>query len=183
MQKAHKIGLKIDNYALSHLLGILNNNIALCANELDKLAILNMQITSKDIDKLVYSSSSVATNDLLIDLFEKKAIKETIKKVLEMGEDEFSILRATQYFVTQLFLYQSYIYLNGNLDSKAILGFKLPQDVENRYYRLANSISSQSISNILEYLLDIEILIKKSTPIQREALIFTTLLKIADGDI
>lgn len=177
-QKAQKIHLEIDSYALSHLLNILNNDIALCANELDKLAILNMKITSKDIDKLVYSSSSVATNDLLIDLFEKKSIKETIQKVLEMGEDVFSILRATQYFVTQLFLYHSYIQLHGNLDSQAILGFKLPKEVENRYYKLATNITAQSISNILEYLLDREILIKKSSPIQREALIFTTLLEI-----
>jgi len=179
-QKAQKIGLDIDNYALSHLLNLLDNDVGLCANELDKLAILSMKITSKDIDKLVYSSSSVATNDLLIDLFEKKEIKETIKKVLEVGEDELSILRATEYFVTQLFLYQSYIILHGNLDSQAILGFRLPKHIEAQYYRLATKISPKSLSKILQHLLDIDIIVKKSTSIQREALIFTSLFRIGE---
>jgi len=39
-KKAHNIGLDIDHYALQHLMLLLNNNLALCANELGKLAIL-----------------------------------------------------------------------------------------------------------------------------------------------
>jgi len=179
-KKAENIKLNIDNYALSHLLNLLNNDISLSANELDKLAILDMEITSKDIDRLVYSSSSMATDDLLISLFENRDVKDNIQKVLEMGEDEFSILRATQYFVTQLFLYQSYIRIHGKLDTQAILGFRLPKHIENRYYKLSTNITPIAISNILEYLLKIEILLKKTTPIQREALIFTTLLKIGE---
>jgi DNA polymerase-3 subunit delta len=46
-QKAQAIRLDIDNYALQHLMLILNNNIALCANELEKLAILETKITGK----------------------------------------------------------------------------------------------------------------------------------------
>ena len=178
-KKSQSINLHIDNYALSHLLNILNNDISLCANELDKLAILDMEVTSKDIDRLVYSSSSVATDDLLISLFEKQDVQDNIQRVLEMGEDEFSILRATQYFTTQLFLYQSYIRIHGNLDTQAVLGFRLPKQIENRYYKLATSITPASISNILEYLLEIEILLKKSPPIQREALIFSTLIELS----
>lgn len=56
-QKAQHIQLDIDHYALQHLMLILNNNLALCANELDKLAILDIKVTSKDIDKLVYSTT------------------------------------------------------------------------------------------------------------------------------
>ena len=52
-QKAMKIGLDIDHYALQHLMLLLNNNLALCANELNKLAILGMKVSSKDVDRLV----------------------------------------------------------------------------------------------------------------------------------
>jgi len=68
-QKAQKIQLDIDHYALQHLMLILNNNLALCANELDKLAILGTKVTGKDIDRLVYSTAPLATEQLLIDLF------------------------------------------------------------------------------------------------------------------
>ncbi|TET89871.1 MAG: hypothetical protein E3J96_01185, partial [Sulfurovum sp.] len=112
-QKAQKIQLDIDHYALQHLMLLLNNNLALCSNELDKLAILGIKVTSKDIDRLVYSTAPLATEQLLIDLFNKKPITATITKLLDLGEDEASLLRSTQYFVNQIFLFHAYIKLNG----------------------------------------------------------------------
>ena len=81
-QKAQAIHLDIDHYALQHLMLVLNNNLALCANELDKLAILGTKVTGKDIDRLVYSTAPLATEQLLIDLFNKKPITEMISKLL-----------------------------------------------------------------------------------------------------
>ena len=125
-QKAQQIGLDIDHFALQHLMLVLNNNLSLCANELEKLAILGTKVTSKDIDRLVYSTAPLAVEQLLIDLFRKKPITETITRLLELGEDEASILRTTQYFVNQIFLFHAYIKLHGQVDSAAILGYKLP---------------------------------------------------------
>ncbi|MGC9351454.1 MAG: DNA polymerase III subunit delta, partial [Sulfurovum sp.] len=75
----------------------------------DKLAILDTKVTSKDIDRLVYSTAPLAIEQLLIELFQKKPITDTITRLLELGEDEASILRATQYFVNQIFLFHAYI--------------------------------------------------------------------------
>jgi len=60
-KKAKNIGLEIDYFALQHLMLVLNNNLALCANELNKLALLEGKVTSKDIDRLVYSTAPMAT--------------------------------------------------------------------------------------------------------------------------
>ena len=136
-QKAQQIQLDIDHYALQHLMLLLNNNLALCANELDKLAILGMKVTSKDIDKLVYSTAPLATEQLLIDLFNKKPITATITKLLDLGEDEASLLRSTQYFVNQIFLFHAYIKLHGHVDSAAIIGYKLPKQIEEQKAQLA----------------------------------------------
>jgi DNA polymerase-3 subunit delta len=106
-QKSMNIGLDIDHYALQHLMLLLNNNLALCVNELDKLAILGIKVTSKDIDKLVYSTAPLAIEQLLIRLFAKEEITQTITKLLDLGEDEASILRSTQYFVNQIFLFHA----------------------------------------------------------------------------
>ncbi|CAA6802616.1 MAG: FIG00469794: hypothetical protein [uncultured Sulfurovum sp.] len=177
-KKAHAIGLDIDHFALQHLMLILNNNIALCANELNKLAILDGKVSSKDIDRLVYSTAPLATEQLLIELFEKKPIVATMTKLLELGEDEFSILRSTQFFVNQIFLFHAFMKLNGHIDSKAILGYKLPKPIEDKKGNLALRVKSTSLLKIFEYLLEIELEIKKAPPANRELLLYGAFIKI-----
>lgn len=177
-QKAQQIRLDIDHYALQHLMLVLNNNLALCANELDKLAILDMKVTSKDIDRLVYSTAPLATEQLLIDLFNKKAITPTITKLLDLGEDEASLLRSTQYFVNQIFLFHAYIKLHGHVDSAAILGYKLPKQIEEQKAQLALRVKSAALLKIFEHLLESELLIKKASATQKEVLLYSTLIKL-----
>ena len=177
-QKSQKIGLDIDHYALQHLMLVLNNNLALCANELDKLAILGTKITGKDIDRLVYSTAPLATEQLLIDLFNKKPITDTITKLLDIGEDEAAILRATQYFVNQIFLFHAYIKLNGHVDSAAILGYKLPKQIEEQKAQLALKVKSASLLKIFEHLLESELTIKKAPNTQKEVLLYSMLIKL-----
>jgi DNA polymerase-3 subunit delta len=177
-QKAQAIRLDIDHYALQHLMLILNNNIALCANELDKLAILGTKITGKDIDRLVYSTAPLAIEQLLIELFNKKPITQTITKLLDIGEDELSLLRSTQYFVNQLFLFHAYVKIHGQVDSSAILGYKLPKQIEEQKAQLALSIKSASLLKIFEHLLESELAIKETSKIQKEVLIYSMLIKL-----
>lgn len=177
-QKAQQIRLDIDHYALQHLMLVLNNNLALCANELEKLAILGGKVTGKDIDRLVYSTAPLATEQLLIDLFNKKAITETISRLLEIGEDEAAILRATQYFVNQIFLFHAYIKLNGHVDSAAILGYKLPKQIEEQKAQLALRVKSASLLKIFEHLLESELAIKKAPATQKEVLLYSMLIKL-----
>jgi len=177
-QKAQKIQLDIDHYALQHLMLLLNNNLALCANELDKLAILGIKITSKDIDKLVYSTAPLATEQLLIRLFNKEDITDTITKLLDLGEDEASLLRSTQYFINQIFLFHAYIKLNGHVDSAAILGYKLPKQIEDQKAQLALRVKSSALLKIFEHLLESEIAMKKAPATQREVLLYSMLIKI-----
>ena len=177
-QKAQQIGLDIDPYALQHLMLLLNNNMALCSNELEKLAILGTKVTSKDIDRLVYSTAPLATEQLLIDLFNKKPVTTTITKLLDLGENENELLRSTQYFVNQIFLFHAYIKLHGHVDSAAILGYKLPKQIEEQKAQLALRVKSASLLKIFEHLLESEITMKKVPAAQREVLLYSMLIKI-----
>lgn len=177
-QKAQQIHLDIDHYALQHLMLLLNNNLALCANELDKLAILGMKVTSKDIDNLVYSTAPLATEQLLIDLFNRKPITDTITKLLDLGEDEASLLRSTQYFVNQIFLFHAYIKLHGHVDSAAILGYKLPKHIEEQKAQLALRVKSAALLKIFEHLLESEIRIKQAPATQKEVMLYSMLIKL-----
>jgi len=177
-KKAQTIGLQIDHYALQHLMLLLNNNLALCANELNKLAILEGEVTSKDIDRLVYSTAPLATEQLLIELFEKKPIVETMSRLLELGEDEFSILRSTQFFVNQIFLFNAYMKLHGHVDSKAILGYKLPKNIEEQKASLALRVKSPAILKMFEHLLEVELQMKTTPATNRELLLYGAFIRL-----
>ncbi len=177
-QKAAKLGLDIDHYALQHLMLLLNNNLALCANELEKLAILEEKVTSKDIDRLVYSTAPLAIESLLVDIFNKRPITNTISRLLELGEDEASILRATQYFINELFLINAYIKMHGQPDFKEIFGFLPPQFVRERKQQLALRVKAASLLKIYEHLLESEITMKQAPATQREVLLYSMLIKI-----
>lgn len=177
-KKSNHIGLEIDHYALQHLLMILNNNLALCANELNKLAILEGKVTLKDIDKLVYSTAPLAMEQLLIELFEKKPVVSTINRLIELGENEYAILRATQFFVNQIFLFHAYMKLNGVIDSKEILGYKLPKHIEEQKANLALKVKSQNLLKIFEHLLELELQLKSSSSMDKEALIYAGFIKL-----
>ncbi len=177
-QKSRELGLAIDSYALQHLFMLLNHNLALSINELEKLSILNREITTKDIDNLVYSTSSMQLDELMQDIFNKKDISKSLYKLLELGEDEFSILRAIEYFINQLFLFNAYVKLNGSVDSMAILGYRLPKHIESQRANMAIKIKSNTILKIYEYLLYSELELKDAKSINREPLIFGILIKI-----
>jgi len=177
-KKAKYIGLDIDYYALQHLLLLLNNDLTLSANELNKLAILNGKVTSKDIDRLVYSTSPVAMEGFLIELFEKKPIIDRLGKLFEIGEDEFSVLRSTQFFINQIFLFNSYMKIHGNIDSKAILGYKLPKHIEEQKVNLALRVQPKSILKIFELLLEVELNIKKTPSTNRELLLYGAFIRL-----
>ena len=177
-QRADALNMEIDDYALGHLLALLHNNLALADKELEKLAILQRPISHKEIDLLVYSTAPLAVESLLIDLFAKKPVTETITKLLDLGEDEFSILRATQFFVNQIFLFHAYIRLHGVADSKAILGYKLPRRVEEQKAALATRISPATWLKIYEHLLTSELQLKKSRSGSRETLLYGILIRM-----
>lgn len=177
-KKAKRLKLDIDNFALNHLLLIFNNNISLSANELDKLAILDRKITTKEIDRVVYSTSSMELEEFLYELFSKKEITQNLEKIIEMGEDSFALLRATQQFIYQLSLFHIYIKLNGNIDSSKILGYKLPKNIENRRGQFALKLNENLILEVSTYLLEMEIKLKETPIQQREALIYAVFIRL-----
>ncbi|HHO42500.1 MAG TPA: hypothetical protein ENN12_03980 [Epsilonproteobacteria bacterium] len=177
-KEALKLSLDIDNYAVGRLALLLENNLSLCKNELQKLTILDRPITAEDIDTLVYSTAPLRIEKLLTDVFQKKPIIPTITTLLALGEDENDLLRATQTFANQIFLFQAYIKLHGHLDISAILGYRPPKHIEEQKASLANKIKTPALLKILEYLLYSELAIKKAPNTQKEALLYTMFVTI-----
>ena len=68
--------------------------------------------------------------------------------------------------------------LNGHIDSKAILGYKLPKPIEDQKANLALRVKSPALLKIFEYLLEVELEIKKSPPANRELLLYGAFIRL-----
>ena len=178
-EKARRLGLQIDRYALEHLLMALNLNLALAANELEKLAILQGPVGAKEIDEHVFSLAPMAMDDFLLSLFSRRPIPEVVAKLHQLGEDEYAVLRAVEYFTAQLFLFHAYIKLHGAPDSAAILGYRLPKQLEQQRAQLAIKIPLPLFEKILDTLAEGELAMKAPAASgQKETLLLAILIKI-----
>ena len=176
---AQRLNIEIDRYAIEHLLISLNLNLSMAVNELEKLSILNVPISSKEIDEHIFSLAPMAVNEFLFSLFSKKPLRDVINQINQLGEDEFALLRQIQYFTNQLFLYHIYIKLHGTPNAKEILGFTPPKYVVDRYAQLAIKTPMDIFEKIFDTLAEGEIAIKTAgNSSQKETLLFSVLIKI-----
>jgi len=177
--EAKKLGIAIDRFAIEHLLMALNLNLSLAVNELRKLAILEGPIGAKEIDEHVFSLAPMAMDEFLLTLFSRRPLTEVLAKMQQLGEDEYAILRSLQYFVSQLFLFHAYIKLHGAPDSAAILGYRLPKQLEQQRSQLAVKISLPLFGKILDTLAEGELAMKRpAASTQKETLLLGILIKI-----
>ncbi|MDD3343687.1 MAG: DNA polymerase III subunit delta [Sulfurospirillaceae bacterium] len=178
MEEANKHALSISRYAMQHLYMVHMEDLSLCVNEFEKLALLGRDIQINDIDLHVYGLGTVTLDSFIAKLLDKKDIKEDIERMsLSDGHDEIKIINAIENYITQLFLFHAHIKLNGSFDAKAVLGYPLPP-------QLANQRSSQSIKldlmmykALLNLLLDAEFRLKKSSNLEKSAFLLSSLIK------
>ncbi len=178
MQEAQRLGVQLDGYSANHLIESQNGDLGLAFNELTKLQILGRPISSKDIDTLVYGVGEVKIDQFINHLLAKKDFRNELQHVLESGEDEIRIVTAISSFVTQLYLFYAHIKIHGIADSRAILGYKLPQKIEQERAQQSIKFKQHQYDAILNLLLENELKMKSSGGMDKEALLLATLIKL-----
>jgi len=177
LQIAQEKEVKIDKYTLSHLLKIHSGDVALAANEIEKFRIFEREVTTKDVDALVYGLGEINLDDFIKKLLDKKDFKEDIQNILEHGEDEIRILTALTSYLTQLYMFNIYIRVNGAPNALEILGYPAPKFVVEQKASLAIKIKPATYYKLHELLLDSELKMK-SAHIDKSAILFSTLIKL-----
>jgi len=178
-KRAQKIGLEIDNFALQHLFMIQNEDIALSANELEKLLLLDKKVEASDIDTHVYGMGTV-NMDSFIDNFLKGAdIKEDLRQLLEAGSsDEIRIINALQAYMVQLMMFRTYITVHGDYNAIEILGFPLPPALVKVRATQSTKIKLDVYQKLLSTLLEAEFQLKTATNLDKNTYLFSTLIKL-----
>lgn len=175
---AKEIQLQITNTAIAHLLRSQNFDLSLASNELSKLAVLGHPIHEKEIDEHVFPLAEVKLDQLIMALLEKKDFRENLHRLLETGENEIQIITAISNFITQLFLFHTYIKINGAIDSSAILGYRLPGFIEKERASLSIRFKLQTYEKLLDHLLSTELLLKSGGHKDAGAILLSALLKL-----
>ncbi len=160
--EAKMLNMKIELSALNHLYFMHKNDLALCVNDMRKLAVLNEPINTHLVDTHCFGIGAVNFEDFLHDLLSGKDISSDLSLLLEEGMNEIFLLNQVTSFVQQLFMISSYARAFGQPNPKEILGFIPPKNVWEKKSKLAINKKPEVFQEILEYLLNIELDFKSS---------------------
>ncbi|WP_281950610.1 DNA polymerase III subunit delta [Nitrosophilus kaiyonis] len=175
---AKQKGIQIDEFSINHLLLSLDLNLELAKKELEKISILTKNVGNKEIDELAYSLTPLNLEKFYIYLLEKKPINEILKNLEYEDINELKILLGFENFLQQLFMFHSFIKINGFFDSKEVLGYKLPPQIEKQRVALAMKLKERDFLNLFKELQNSELYLKTKTDIDRKSYLFSSLIKI-----
>lgn len=177
-QEAQNHALQINDDAITHLLLSQNNDLALACNELEKLSILQTPIHAKEIHEHVFPLAEVKLDEMILDILNKKDFRANVERLLETGESEIQIITALSNFITQLFLFHSYIKIHGQIDSATVLGYKLPAFIEKDRAALSIKFKLKTYEKLLDHLLKTELKLKSGGSKDSSAVLLSALLKL-----
>jgi DNA polymerase-3 subunit delta len=177
-QKAQSLSLQMDSTLLKYLLDSQDLDVALALKELEKLALQSEPISINIIDKICFNLSSSDTNSVIYDILDKKDFKEHLFRLFDDSEDEIRFLTTLTSFLVTLLEFSMYARLYGQVDSKDILGYKLPKFVEQKYSMYATRISISSFAKMIEFLQQRELYLKQNIKVDKSAFLYSTLSKL-----
>ncbi len=177
LQVAQEKNVKIDKYTISHLLNIHNGDVALACNEMDKFKVYDREITTKDIENLVYGLSEINLDDFIKKILNKKEFTDDLQNILQHGEDEIRVITALTSYITQLYMFNIYIRVNGAPNALEILGYPAPKFVVDEKASLSLKFKPQVFSRLHELLLSSELKMKSSN-VDKEAILLSTLIRV-----
>ncbi len=176
-ERAQEKNVDIDKFTISHLLKIHNGDVALASNEIDKFRVYDRAITTKDVDKLVYGLASINLDDFIKKLLDKKDFRDDLQNILEHGEDEIRIITAITTYLTQLYMFNIYIRINGAPNALEILGYPAPSFIVEQKASAAIKIKPKIYLRLHELLLNSELQMK-SSHVDKSAILLSSLIRL-----
>jgi DNA polymerase-3 subunit delta len=177
--RAKELMIDIDTTAIRELFAVQNGELSLCFNDLEKLALLDKKITSQDIREQIYGIGEIVLDDFIVKLLKRGDIKQDLETILEAGGvDEVKVINAITNYLTMLLEFHLYIKANGTYDTKEILGYPLPPFLAKERASLSIKITPYQYEMLLKELLKCEFLLKNEKNIEKNTLLYATLIKL-----
>ena len=169
--------VNMDKYSIAHLLNIHNGDVALSCNEIDKFRVYDKVITTKDIEHLVSGLAEISMDDMIKKILSKKDFTQDLNNLLQYGEDEIRVATALTAYLTQLYMFNVYIRVNGAPNALEILGYPAPKFVVDEKAALSLKFKPNTYYKLHELLLDSELKMK-SSGVDKSAILLSTLIRV-----
>lgn len=177
---AREKGLDLSPDIISHLLTRHSLNIALAVSDLSKFELYKEKVTINDANKLISGEQEADIYDLVEAIILKQDFTRIVGRILADGENETTIITSLNNTFSQLFTFNASIKINGFINSLEILGYKLPQQIEQKRGNLAIKIRTESYLPILKTILRGELILKSDSKAEKKAILLSTLIKIQE---
>ena len=167
----------LENDVLDILINNMEIDLALCVNEIEKLAVLNKKIEKQDIENLSFNLCDINLENMYTKILQKESFKEDLYKLIENSIDPSIVIIRFNKFIKELFLFKIYAKINGKIDSKEILGYKIPYFIEEKKSKLSLKFKNSFYIRIMKHLLNTELKLKEGNN-DTTSLIISSLIKI-----
>jgi len=157
-EKAKEFNINISKEAKIRLIQIIEP--LFLEKELEKLSLYSKEITTKDIEELVFDYKEDTFEDVIVSILEGREFEEQLKNLL-IKTDERRFLSAITRYIKDLYKYNLYIKKTGLSSLKGLLGYQLPFDIEKKRVSLAIKIKEKEFLELLKFLLEAELKIRK----------------------
>jgi DNA polymerase-3 subunit delta len=176
-QNVEEKNVNMDRYSIAHLLNIHNGDVALAYNEIEKFRVYDKVITTKDIEHLVSGLAEISMDDFIKKIILKKDFTQDLNNILEHGEDEIRVITALISYLTQLYMFNIYIRVNGAPNALDILGYPAPKFVVDEKATLSLKIKPNTYYKLHDLLLESELKMK-SSGVDKSAILLSTLIRV-----
>jgi len=130
--------------------------------ELEKLSLYSKDITTQDIQELIFDYKEDTFEEVIVSILEGKDFEDKLKNLL-IKTDESRFLSAITRYIKDLYKYNLYIKKTGLSSLKGLLGYQLPFDIERKRVSLAIKIKEKEFFELLRFLLKAELKIRKGS--------------------
>ena len=107
----------------------------------------------------------------------KKEFTKDLQNILEHGEDEIRVVTAITSYITQLYMFNIYIRVNGTPNAIEILGYPAPKFVVDEKAAMSLKFKHTTYYKINELLLESELKMKSSS-VEKCAILLSTLIRV-----
>lgn len=165
--------------ALLRIYQIHNENLSLCANEIEKFARLGIEISLENVNKIVSGLSEVSFEDLFEKILDKKDFRDDFFLYTKSGSyDEMEFINFFYRSIFKIFKIHSYAKIYGNFDFKAIFGYAPPMNIQQTLKRRAGEISTKKFFEIFKHLNETEFSLKTEQNIDKQTFLLAKLLEL-----
>lgn len=171
------LGLNISDKTINHLVIKHSLDLSTAKTDLQKFA-YTQNLSEQEALELITSFEEASVDKLITALIKKEKIIHLAYKISQELENHTAFLAILSANFTRLFIFRLYIQKNARLNSKEILGYQLPIDVEKKLGEMAIKINLKTFEKIFDLLSDCDFNLKTNSKIDKEAIFFSLLIRL-----